>query len=972
MFNLSLIKLSLWPIRTLGKIVLPAIDIDKIEENSDVWQKKSLFKYSLKTFPAPFIFRLLLDLSLFSISIWISILLSKIVDLSSPRIFTYVYILAALFFLRWLFGFLSIYLYGLIEKRNNQFLCCTMINTAWVKTEKSLLHQLAGRDVNIFLDACVEAHKPMYCLISFLIATGFVFVKYGFLGFIALASLVFFIPLSAYLTKKMDAVNQKVLDISKQRLQATSKWIDWWFYALNWKEKKPFDQIVSLSFKEIKLRSIDSFWKGLDTYIICFGRIIPVIIMSIPIIAAASGEFKNTEILWVSIPLINLIMGFPRAFVEYKNGNRSFLELRKKFLSLNQTETKKLNKEIYVDSSWEIWHGDLKDNILFVAEHTDFILSLLNLDKEFINNTSPSFSRVIEPFGTNISAGQKIRVILARAANIAIHNKMPIHINISLDSLDIKNVERIEKLVSFINKFVSTHYDPKLFYRLNITHDNECMSYQEIDTYNSDSNNKKTISSNLLSHANKKIIDPFWKQISAWLFPVLPLFFIPAAGLAMLGSSSYKSGQDFNSLLSLISIAIISLIWIVVVGVFVEWRIRKWAFLMIQHILLKLHNKQKTDVLQKLSKDFQTVIEKIAWYTHDLGWIIALLSIATIGVLSKNPIYGLGVFVIFYIICIILWYVFIPSISYTRKASIIGFNSFLKEWDNLFCSSNLLNISLNHHLELRQKQAYKGFNELFRTRLELNITKGCLSNFSGLAVGFLFISTCLIIIFSHTSALYAAFLLTAILSVDNEIFRLFLALSGYKSQYISIERLRETEKEQPYFNARIISLEQSFMLRGGENGLLGTKYKNIQLSKGGCFTLFGPSGQGKTQYLKYLIGLNNQEEYNDKNNKFKNEINECVLYLDKEMPFILEWLQCKNSLEFIFTSTSLKNFIGEKLKIGFKIIILDETLISLDVNFAKEIIQEIESEIIQHQALLILVDHRFITKNRINIQDLFL
>lgn len=92
--------------------------------------------------------------------------------------------------------------------------------------------------------------------------------------------------------------------------------------------------------------------------------------------------------------------------------------------------------------------------------------------------------------------------------------------------------------------------------------------------------------------------------------------------------------------------------------------------------------------------------------------------------------------------------------------------------------------------------------------------------------------------------------ITALLMVRSDLANVFLAITGFKSQAVSMERLQHFARPKSSVAVSITGQRLSI-----EPFTAQRAYRALSLERGRLYTLSGQSGSGKSEYLKGVAGI---------------------------------------------------------------------------------------------------------------------
>ncbi len=907
-------------------------------------KSQSLIKFMLSIFGLNSIIILFLDVLSFSLTFIFLFKLYSGVQ-SSVLSLNILIILGALIVLKYIISVLMLRFD--ISNRNHliHYISKEFLKSEWQHKNYQIIHQLLGRDLMVLLDFLSVFMKLFFFPIAMIIGLSFIYMLEGAMGIFAVSILTLFVGMSWYIAKKSMFLAKAIYALSKSRIDISSLFIKYRPYLKNWNESKKLDEIEQITKEEINLRNKDSFWKSLDLYLIVFGSAIPIILILMHDIwiSKLSNNYL-TVILWFSPPLIALIMEMGRFFSDYTMASQAFNELSTN-LRLNDTPQP---SEIILNDTWEIWDGSIEDNILHELNTSgmDF-LNILNLKEELFDSTAKC--RSLRFLGENVSQGQKVRILIIRALNIAIAEDLPLKIEIPLNSLDPISCKNLQSLFDEVGNIC----------KINIPEAQQCFLKQQITRINSYHNSSKI---ELPSSSNEDVPPETPKSIKSGivlkLFSTVSLLFIIPAFCLNLNAAITSSDLSLTSKAQLMSaIFLFSLIGAICLGLIIEGRIRTKALTLKLKILMHDSLRDIADNFQRITRDFTITVERVSWYIHDISWYLSLAVVGFGAVVYMSGVKGALLNTLFIIFLFYLYILFSKPIAEARLKSVEDMNIGIQSIANISATSNIKNATLHTK---RHKWNEHGFNKLCHSNLNMVITKVTFSNILDLSMGVFILCITAISMLNPSQATIIIFVLNSILAMQYTILNLFQAITGLKSQIVSYHRLEHESKINDILNAppKIEIVANEFIIPSCEHNFLNVQYSEIKMFSGHEYSITGPSGQGKTEYLRtisnfYDSSINFSKQFNNSEVK--------VLYTSKDSLEVLSWLCVNDLLQFYQDKMEHDNY---------KIIILDESLANLELFEVKEFIRLLSDVVLATGAIVLLVDHRLEMQNQIKISEI--
>ncbi|ROR62127.1 UNVERIFIED_ORG: hypothetical protein EDF86_0965 [Pseudomonas psychrophila] len=314
-----------------------------------------------------------------------------------------------------------------------------------LRLEVSVLERVVSRDFSIILDgigACVNLLAiPVFLLLSILLAL----LVFGPAGFWAVAVIGAFLPLSYLLARLSDRNYKRIMDRVAQRIEQCSVWLREGPWLKQFADRTALQSIERTLAGERFLRNVDTLLRGADSYIIGFGRLIPFVLLGL-LGTSESAMVWDGAIFWLSIPLLAAVLALPRSYVSYKAVGRSLKELNGLYQNssrhslLPPAAADKACGLIAFDADWPIWPGSLIELIPgpLESQREDLhaLLGALRLIPELGQDPHQVLQLPVELNGSNLSAGQRLRLQLLRGVFMARAQDGTLSIDHDLSALD--------------------------------------------------------------------------------------------------------------------------------------------------------------------------------------------------------------------------------------------------------------------------------------------------------------------------------------------------------------------------------------------------------------------------------------------------------------------------------------------------------------------------------------------------------
>lgn len=286
-------------------------------------------------------------------------------------------------------------------------------------------------------------------------------VLYAFLGYMAFYALLFmllFLPLSIYLAKKSDDNYEKILMMSQERVLDFKRWFPYAPYKSQFSNNGlstnlGIDILESKINREKRLRSLDTALRGVDGYIVGFGRLIPLVLLSIFGFSVSTLEEKDITIfLWLCIPILQLVLSLPSTYTAKKMVNRALSDLDSLVDKGIPHKCEDITQEDYM--SWPIWSEKVGNLIPFIVgldkNVIETILNKFRLIPELGDEVDDVLVYMVAMDGSNLSSGQLVRLKVMRGFLFSFIERRPFRLTASLDSLD---SEVSLSIVDFVNEY---------------------------------------------------------------------------------------------------------------------------------------------------------------------------------------------------------------------------------------------------------------------------------------------------------------------------------------------------------------------------------------------------------------------------------------------------------------------------------------------------------------------------------------
>ena len=704
------------------------------------------------------------------------------------------------------------------------------LGRARTNADRAELLRILGRDLELTVEWSSQLQRLFSIPLCVLVVTAYLVVRYGAQQLWVLLGIAAFVPIAGWLGRLGAGVVRDVMQQSALRIEQVERWVRWAPYLLNWRAPELLNTVARGLRLESNLRNRDSVIRSAEPYLVQLGRVLPIVLLLV--LAHVTGHGSNIDIVafWLVAPVLALILEFGRLYAELEQSRISFAAVGSILASADATS--QASHSIELTDDWEIWEGTVAENLPLCSPATVDALTRLGLTAELGATLERTLEKRLEPGGANISAGQRTRLLIARAVGLAHGQKRMLIPSLSLASLDYDNAERAKQLLDEARNPDTSESPLPAF-----THAAPEDPHAPGDIAPTDIAPATAIS----------IRGSNWHPAAvAFVFPAL------LAGLAgsWVADEHLRSRVSSSGVLGLVAIGVATAL---LAGWLIERRIRRDASRQMIESLRRAPLYSDADLVQRGSKDLTTVLERVAWYTHDISWIGALILVASFGASASLGAWGGCIVIAALLLTMVFWRRLVPVVVSSRKTAIAANDALLRMGVDLRATNHLL-AAWSDGANYRTTRAKKTLEHFFVSRAQMVLSKGSLARWVDLVSLLAIVALTWSLTLAHSGTFAAAFVLTSALTVNGYIVQLLLALAGYRAQRICMQRLQPRpvlDSSAPSFTVTDAAVESKRLV----NPRLNIEYGPISFERGCLQSVTGSSGEGKTQLLRTLVGF---------------------------------------------------------------------------------------------------------------------
>jgi len=813
--------------------------------------------------------------------------------------------------------------------------------------EVSALERLVSRDFNVVLDSFGNSVNllviPLFLTLSILLAL----LVFGAAGFWAIAVIGVFLPLSYLLSRLSDRNYHRIMNLTAQRIEQCSAWLRKGPWLKQFADRTALQSIERTLADEGSLRNLDTLLRGADSYIIGFGRLIPFVMLGL-LGASESATVWDGAIIWLSIPLLAAVLALPRSYVGYKAVGRSLEALGSLYLNssrhplLRAATADQEDGVIEFDTDWPIWPAALVELIPGPLDsqrevlHT--LLSAFRLVPELGQNPQQVLQLRIELDGGNLSAGQRLRLQLLRGVFLASTQGRELSIDHDLSALDAAAAlavkDALERLpwVSFSPVAASAIVQREALAQV---------GERTVPTV-------RAVEPALGRYGLRNLF-----RYCCWgvLMLLVPALMMSYAANLTLPAAGFSSGQ-------VLLYGVVGVVAGATAGLFIENLLRSCFTHLFIDGLRDIRATDLADAMQVVSRDVTTAFERIAWYSHDIAWIIALFLSNGVALWMGFGLFGVAVALLFSGLLAVLYRVSVSELYGTRVESVKGFDSLLRSAHVAYSISRVGGVGfarLGDWLALTQRRAIaEGVRHFYTTRMRSVITRTITAASCSLLSDLVIVLVVLMGSLYQTSDSAFVLAVTALLLVRSDLTNVFLAITGFKSQSASLGRLQHFARRKSSVAVMVAGQNLSIAPFVAQRA-----YRDLSLERGRLYSLSGHSGSGKSDYLKGVAGITNV--VTEEAAVAQATISSCY-YLDSNTPALL-------GSEPGATSW-LDTWLSDLPEGCHHLLLLDEPFSMFPVEQLAERVQALGHYVELSGNTVVLVDHRCRLEHDIELSKL--
>ena len=821
---------------------------------------------------------------------------------------------------------------------------CLLARNMLPRVEVSVLERVVSRDFGVILDGIGASVNllaiPIFLLFSILLSL----LVFGMTGFWAVAVIGVFLPFSYLMSRLSDRNYRRIMDRAAQRIEQCSAWLRKGPFLKQFADRTALQSIERTLASE---RSLDTLLRGADSYIIGFGRLIPFVLLGL-LGTSESAKVWDGAIFWLSIPLLAAVLALPRSYVSYKAVGRSLEALNGLYQNSSrypvlQPAAAPSRGMIEFDADWPVWPATLAELIpgplQSQREDLHALLSAFRLVPELGQDPQQVLQLPIELDGSNLSAGQRLRLQLLRGVFLARAQGGTLSIDHDFPELDAAAARVVKDA---LERLTWVSFSPSAA---------RAIAQREGSPAQIVERTASTVSDGASVLERFSLGDLFKHCCWGVLMLLVPALMMSFAANLTLPGAGFSPWQVLLYAVAGVGAGVAA-------GLFIEGLLRDHFSRLFIAGLRDIRVCALADALQVVSRDVTTAFERIAWYAHDIAWIIALLLCNGVALWMGFGLFGIAVALLFSGLLAVLYRLSINELCRARVESVKGFDSLLRSAHVAFSISRAGGaafVRLGDWLALTQRGAIaEGLRHFYTTRMRSVISR------TVTAASCTLLSDLVIVLVVLLGSLYrtsdSAFVLavTALLLVRSDLANVFLAITGFKSQSVSVARLKHFARPKSSVAVAIIGLRLSIAPFVAQRA-----YRALSLERGRLYSLSGHSGSGKSDYLKGVAGITDViiEEAG------------VVQAMTSTCYYLASNAQALLGVEPV-ASNWLDTWLSALPKDRHHLLLLDEPFSTLRAGQLAERVQALHRYVERSGNTLVLVDHRCRLEHDISLCEL--
>ena len=633
-------------------------------------------------------------------------------------------------------------------------------------------------------------------------------------------SLILAVTLFSVLLGKMTArIFEKLLKISHQREDCLDEILSS-KNQINGESKK-IDGLEKLFVKENRLRSIESILLSLESYLPASLKYF------IPIIAyiVYGAQSFESQVFWVSIPLVTIILSIPRHLSSVKKEKLILENISN--LGMIQQGGGNDSKFFAFESKDSVWKGTLYENIPHYDSQVDYLIESFGL-------TSMASRDVIDKH--SVSAGEKDRVLLIRylAKSVAVHKSLII--NYDFSSIDKRTLNRLMKSS---NEY-SIRNGIEVLWGITEREDDSNLNAPVVE-----------LETRLDGRSDKEVLKRHIPRRYLLVCLSLGIVFIGSALLDGLTFQYINSNPEKNSYFQLIPLVLLVSVLPVFIGTAIEHYIR------IKVVRDFIDSLKKLSLSSFEARNYSVahlpiVLEIFCYYTHDFLWFSAVLAATVVVAWIGIGPYTLVASVVFLFCLTFLYKVFFPKIKSSKDAMVVFASDIVFEIEKKNALLKYFDYSTKDRCESLGGEAIKSYGDAFYTNQKVKMDVSILSQ---LLVVFLIFGNMLLVDLSSASSNWLSVFLVIIVRIESESIRAFGSFSGLMSTKSSLDKLYYMKNSTTeLLKGTAYSDQEGVNISEFEDGSSGVRYLQSKFTFG-VSILKANSGVGKSRYMESLYNI---------------------------------------------------------------------------------------------------------------------